>query len=363
MLLLQPTPPLGALRQSFDSGEICAAQSNYMKRITVATVNASGRQAASFTRVAAAVGWKVRAHMQDCISIVAQDISSLDNVTVIEGFLGNQAVIDKLFSEPVDVAFINTTHWGDEFAIGKAIVNAAIRAGVKHLIYSSMPDHSSFGYGWKALPLWANKFKVEKYIQSTGIPATFIYCGTYHNNFTSLPYPLFNMALQDDESFEWQAPFHPDVPIPWLDAEHDVGPVVLQLFKDGPARWGGQKIPIAFEYLTPRQVCAAFSRALNRPVEYVQGPIDIKIRIPQGYRDHLAILEEVLGDKQAPYFGPDLEPNCTAIAIELWEGNRSMEEYAREVFPVEEQANGQKWMEEGDEPSDDVPLDFTALRF
>lgn len=28
----------------------------------------------------------------------------------------------------------------------------------------------------------------------------------------------------------------------------------------------------------------------------------------------------------------------------LWEGWRSMEEYAREVFPIEEEANGLDWM-------------------
>jgi len=179
--------------------------------------------------------------MRDRVGIVAQELLSLDNVTVIEGSLSHQRVIDAIFNEPVDYAFINTTHWGDEVAIGKALVDAARKAGVKHLVFSSMPDHSIFGQGWPALPLWSNKFVVENYVRSVGLPATFIYCGIYHNNFTSLPYPLFRMELQDDDSFEWQAPFNPHKPLPWLDAEHDVGPVVLQIFKDGPRRWGGAR--------------------------------------------------------------------------------------------------------------------------
>jgi hypothetical protein len=32
---------------------------------TVVVINASGRQGASFVRVASAVGWQVRAHMKD----------------------------------------------------------------------------------------------------------------------------------------------------------------------------------------------------------------------------------------------------------------------------------------------------------
>ena len=73
--------------------------------------------------------------------------------------------------------------------------------------------------------------------------------------------------------------------------------------------------------------------------------------IPAGYAEHLRVLEETLGAKRAPYFGPELEnddDDCTREALELWEGYRGVEEYAREVFPVEEAANGLTWMEEGD---------------
>jgi NmrA-like family protein len=320
--------------------------------------------------------------MRDTVGIVAQELCSLPNVTVIVGSLADPKVINELFSVPAELAFINTTHWDDEIAIGKQLANAAQRTGVQHLIYSSMPDHSSFGRGWQALPLWSNKSHVENYIKSLSIPSTFIYCGIYHNNFTSLPYPLFRMELQEDGSFHWQAPFHPQKPLPWIDAEHDVGPVVLQIFKDGPAQWGGKRyvsgvvftrlsksclirssIPLAFEYLTPLQVCSAFSKALQRPVQYVRGPIEIRISIPAGYQEQLFALQHVLGAQEAPYFGPDLEPNCTNIAQHLWEGNRSIEEYAREVFPVEESNNGLTWMDEGDEPNREIELDFTSLTF
>lgn len=184
---------------------------------------------------------QVRAQMRDRIGIVAQELCSLPNVTVIIGSLSDTSVIEELFSVPADLAFINTTNWGDERAIGSQLALAAHNVGVQHLIFSSMPDHSVFGYGWQALPLWANKRKVENFIQSLPIPSTFIYCGIYHNNFTSLPYPLFRMELQSNGSFVWQAPFNPNKPLPWLDAEHDVGPVVLQIFKDGPAKWGGKR--------------------------------------------------------------------------------------------------------------------------
>ena len=112
-------------------------------------------------------------------------------------------------------------------------------------------------------------------------------------------------------------------------------------------------IPLAFAMMTPEQVCKAFSRGLGRQVRYRRGPILINVPTPAGYREHLSALEYTLGEKAAPYFGPDLEKDCPHLALQLWEGNRDIEEYAREVFPVEEAANGQFWMHE-EVPSRDI---------
>lgn len=207
---------------------------------TVVTINSNGRQSASFIRVAAALGWQVRAQMRDMCGIVAQELSELENVTVYIGRLEDRKFIDDLFKS-AQCAFINTTHWGDEVAIGRSLADAAKRAGIQHYIYSSMPDHSVFGHNLRALPMWSPKFTVEQYVRQIGLPATFVYCGIYHNNFTSLDFPLFRMELQQDGSFVWQAPFHPDQPLPWLDSEHDIGPAIFQLFKEGPRKWNGKR--------------------------------------------------------------------------------------------------------------------------
>ncbi|KAN0080782.1 hypothetical protein V8E54_003986 [Elaphomyces granulatus] len=347
-------------------------------RKTIAVVNATGRQAASLIRVASAVGFAVRGQVHSLQGIIAKELQGLENVTLIEGpLLNNVPLMDTLF-KGAHLAFINTTSQaGDEVEIGRALANAAKRAAtIQHYIYSSMPDHSAHGQ-WPALPLWSCKFTVENYIRQLALPATFVYAGIYNNNFTSLPYPLFQMELQSNGSFEWRAPFHPDVPLPWLDAEHDVGPALLQIFKDGPKRWSGHQIALTFETLSPNQVCAAFSRALGRRCRYRHVPkIEIKVPIPTGYKEQLEGIEILFGQLRAPYY-PQPEFNSPAVgspkglgpangkgagagvmqgpggvvslrvtdeARHLWQGWRDMEEYAREVFPVEEEANGLDWM-------------------
>ena len=214
-----------------------------MPKKTIAVVNSTGRQGASLVRVASAVGYHVRAQYHKREGIVAEELEDLENVTTIVGSLEDRSIVQSVF-DGAQLAFINTTPWGDEVAIGKSLANAAKKAGIQHYVYSSMPDHSIFeGRGWPALPQWSSKFTVENYIRQIGLPATFVYTGIYNNNFTSLPYPLFCMEgpSEKDGSFEWAAPFHPDVPLPWLDAEHDVGPAVLQILKEGYRKWAGSR--------------------------------------------------------------------------------------------------------------------------
>lgn len=342
---------------------------------TIAVINASGRQAASLIRVATAVGYHVRAQLRNLEGVMATEVSTNPNVEVLRGelYLTENKQVDVTRSSPpgvtvnhglirelfrgAELAFINTTFYGDELQIGKAIADAAKAAGVQHFIYSSMPDHNAYNPEWPSLPLWSSKHQVEEYVKQIGLPATFVYTGIYNNNFTSLPYPLFCTELQPDGSFVWQAPFHPDVRIPWLDADHDVGPAMLQIFKDGVKKWGGGKrIALAYEMLTPKEACEAFSRGVGRPVRYIRGPIEVKVKIPEGYRCQLEGLETLyaLGkddpSKQPPYFGDiNLENDVPRTAMELWEGPRGLEEYAREVFPLEEQANGLTWMLEDDD--------------
>ena len=139
-----------------------------MPNKTVVVVNTTGRQGASVARVAAAVGYDVRAHVNAKDGPVAQELQDLENVFVVEGSLTDISFVAKLFGG-AQRAFVNTIPWGDEIAIGKALADAAKKAGVQHYIYSSMPDHSIYGQGWPGLPMWSVKFAVENYVRQVRI--------------------------------------------------------------------------------------------------------------------------------------------------------------------------------------------------
>lgn len=204
---------------------------------SIAIVNGTGRQAASVIRAVTALGWHVKAQIFSPHPVVKEELEDYDNVDLYEESLeNNPELIDTLF-EGCQYAFINTFPTGDEVRLGKALADAAQRHRIQHYIYCSMPDHSVYNPAWPGLPNWACKFTVENYIRQLGIPATFLYAGIYNNNFTSLAFPLFCMEFQEDNTVEWRAPFHPHTKLPWLDAEADTGPAVLQILKDGMSKW------------------------------------------------------------------------------------------------------------------------------
>lgn len=79
-------------------------------------------------------------------------------------------------------------------------------------------------------------------------------------------------------------------------------------------------------------------------MKYEHGPIEVKVPVPPGYREQLQGVEILFGKHRAPYFGLDI--HAPEEAKKLWPGYRGIEEYAREVFPLEEKLNGMTWMNE-----------------
>lgn len=220
--------------------------SNHQKLLLV-VVNASGRQASSVIRCASAVGYRVRGQLRNLNknAQLSAELQDLPDVTLVEGSLEDPDFVANELFKDADLAFINTTPygWTDEVVTGKRLADAALAAGVKFYIYSGLTDHSTHNPNpLPPLPLWKTKFEVEEYIRGLeGLPAAFPYVGCYHNNFSSRPYPLWQLTPIPDGSFEWRTPFPADVGIPFIDTEHDLGAAVIQILKDGPRKWAGKR--------------------------------------------------------------------------------------------------------------------------
>jgi hypothetical protein len=244
--------------------------SQSQKKLLV-VVNSSGRQASSVIRVASAVGYRVRGQLRNVKKNqqLSAELQALNDVELVEGSLEDPEFVDTLF-DGADLAFINTTPygWTDEVMTGKRLADAAKKAGIQFFVYSGLTDHSKHGgRPLPPLPLWKTKFEVEEYIRKLGIPAAFPYVGCYHNNFSSRPYPLWELTPISDGSFEWRTPFPEDVGIPFIDTEHDLGAAVIQILKEGPRKWNGKRFvsrPSKKTVLTWTQNCPSI-RSFDSP--------------------------------------------------------------------------------------------------
>jgi uncharacterized protein YbjT (DUF2867 family) len=110
---------------------------------------------------------------------------------------------------------------GTETEHGKNVADAAKKAGVQHLVFSSLINVTEASKG--RLPHVAHfdsKADVEKYIRSQDIPSTFIQPGYYMTNFTNLGL----LRKGEDGSYTLAGPTSPaKAKLPLFFADEDTG--------------------------------------------------------------------------------------------------------------------------------------------
>lgn len=237
-------------------------------------VNATGAQSSSVVRAASAAGFQVRAQVRSASKPEAKALEALPNVTLIEGSVEDASFLSTLFKD-ADYAWVNTTFFqGDETAIGKALALAARDAGVKHYVYSSLPDHSRITNGkWKCA-IWAPKYAVEEYIRTLdNLPATFVYVGGYLENYNASFF--VQIKRQEDGSILFSSKMDPHAKVGSIDIERDLGPAVVNILKQGTEKWHHKRVPLVFENVSMDELVKTFAKATGEKVIYEQSSKDL----------------------------------------------------------------------------------------
>ena len=148
-----------------------------------------------------------------------------------------------------------------EIAQGHAIIDAAARATLPHLVFSSVAG----ALGKTGIPHFESKAKVERALSVSGlaytvVAPTYFYdnaLGGYQDLLTGvleLPLPAYRPLQQVDRS--------------------DFGSFVALVLAD-PAAHVGQRIEVASDAPTPEQMSQALSDALDRPVGFRETPMSV----------------------------------------------------------------------------------------
>jgi uncharacterized protein YbjT (DUF2867 family) len=149
-----------------------------------------------------------------------------------------------------------------EVALGKQQADAAVEAGVEHIIFSSLENVERITGGEKFAPHFTDKAKVEEYIRTLPVSSSFIYAAFFYSNLMEYYPPrmegdtlLFPIYLPGD----FRAPF--------VDPLTATGPAILEIFSN-PDRYAGESLPLIGDIISPNEMVETFMRVTGRKAAY-----------------------------------------------------------------------------------------------
>jgi uncharacterized protein YbjT (DUF2867 family) len=150
----------------------------------------------------------------------------------------------------------------DEFTLGQELADAAVAAGVEHVVFSGLEHVEARTSGTKWAPHFTDKARVEAYIRSLPIRSSFVYLAFFYTNF--LEYYVPHRGA-DGLTFAIYLP--PHIPMPFVDPLTATGPAVREMF-DHPTQYAGQSLPVIGEVLSAQDMVDTFVRVTGRRARY-----------------------------------------------------------------------------------------------
>lgn len=150
-----------------------------------------------------------------------------------------------------------------EYMLGVELADAALAAGVEHVVWSGLENVEARTGGTKWAPHFTDKARVEEHIRGLPLHSTFVYLAFFYSNF--LEYYVPQRAPDGSLTFAIYLP--PDAPMPFVDPLTATGPVVLEVF-DNPRKYAGATLPVVGEVLTAREMVETFVRVSGQKARY-----------------------------------------------------------------------------------------------
>jgi uncharacterized protein YbjT (DUF2867 family) len=253
----------------------------------IAVMGATGAQGGGLVRAILAdksAPFRARAITRDVNSEKARELADA-GAEVVAADLDDAPSLDRAFAGAYG-AFCVTFFWEHfspekETAHAKAMAQAAKRAGLQHVIWSTLEDTRRFVplsdsrmptlMGKYKVPHFDSKGEADRYFTEAGVPTTFLVTSFYWENLI-----FFGMGPKRgaDGTLEFTLPTG-DKKLPSIAAE-DIGKTAYAIFKRRDLI--GITIGVAGEHLTGAQMAASLSKALGQEVRFNSVS-------PEAYRD------------------------------------------------------------------------------
>jgi uncharacterized protein YbjT (DUF2867 family) len=243
----------------------------------VIVLGATGRQGGATARALREAGHDVVALTRQSSSPAAQALSAI-GVQVAEGDMEDRPRLQALMAE-ADAAFAVTApfrpNYDDaELRQGRAVADAAYRAGLGHLVFSSAAFSPSMNYG--------HKIVTENYLMNLGLPYTVLVPSMFMENLIApfnrgpLRHGVYAMAAR------------PATRYPYVSCR-DIGDAAAHVIMNRE-RFLGAKLPLVGDELTGPAIASMLSIRLGTPIRYEQVPLE-RIKVPD-QRDSIEYWEQ-----------------------------------------------------------------------
>jgi len=164
---------------------------------------------------------------------------------LVAAFAGSQGVF--LMTPPIAPP---ATH---ETELGKEQADAAVEAGVQHIIFSGLENVDRITGGKKWVPHFTDKARVEEYIRSLPVASSFIYLAFFYTNLIEYYSPRM-----DGDTLVFPIYLPADFRAPFVDPLTATGPAVLEIF-DNPTLYAGKSLPVVGDIISPNEMMETFT--------------------------------------------------------------------------------------------------------
>src|SRR2546421_1640340 len=292
----------------------------------IAVIGATGHQGGGVLRALQARGqFKVRAltrnpdkHRELAEEVVEADLDQPE--TLKAAFEGAHGV------------FLVTNFWAyggaDELKQATAAIRAAVDSGVKHFIWSTLPDVEAISGGKFNVPHFTGKAKIDRVVQEAGFANhTFVIAPFYYQNLVGVMTP----QKQADGSLGWALPIDPSVRGIHMGDIDELGDIVAGAFAHPDKAGSGEYLPLVGDFMSFNEIVDTLNRQGHK-ISFQRVPKEVFAPLFPG----AAEVAEMLAYFQAhTYLGSDSRDRIALANKIAGRQPSTLSQWAKTNFPVQ----------------------------
>ena len=250
---------------------------------------------------------------------------------VVEADLNRPETLNAAF-EGAHGVFLVTNYreaGADELKQATAVVRAAKDAGVKHFIWSTLPDVEQISAGKFHVPHFTGKARIDRIVKEAGFPHhTFVIAPGYYQNFVGFLAPQ-KLA---DGSVGWALPLDPNVRCLHMGDITELGNLVAGAFAHPDEAGHGEYLPLVGDFMSFNEIVDTLNRQGHK-FSVKQVPKEVFA----GFFPGAAELAEMFGYWEAyTYLGSDSHDRIALANKIAGRQPTKFSEWARVNVPIKE---------------------------